>query len=334
MRASLSILLFGGVLATPGLMHADVLPSPLVTRRLIVPSLTNPAIGACGDDECPDRGHRVYLFHGLVADHPSVPPKLLVILGAHCTDAGPHCGAVFEADYEPLARVALLQGFRVIELDYPNRRPPSRLCGDAPACHGELRGEIAFGVDTAATDKSTLSAHRQDAIVPRLLSLLRYLDAAYPGERWDRWTRFDSTDGAWQVRWADVVLAGHSGYAAFIAFRREVSRVVMFAEPADRGGSSSSHWIHGSASTPLDRFYGLVHTLDHVNGNTYEKVTDNWWGMGVPSPRMSVDGVPVPDVHQLETSLSCGTSCSPHFSIAEDAAVYALAWRHMLGPGN
>jgi hypothetical protein len=329
-----TLLLLGTLAATAG---ADSIPQPLVTRRLIKPSLTGPGIGACADDECPDREHKVYLFRGVTVDHPWVPPKLLVILGAHCRDAapeaGPYCHEVFDVDYEPLAQVALRQGFRVIELDYPNRRPPSQVCdGAAASCYEQLRQEVAFGDDTS--DQSDLGTHRQDAIAPRLLRLLRYLDALYPSEGWDRWTRFDSADGKWRVHWPDVVLAGNSGYAAFIAFKREVSRAVMFAEPADRGSASASHWTHDTPSTSPDRFYGFVHTQDDVNGNTYDRVVDNWSHMAVPFPLVSVDGVPVPDAHQLETSQACEEVCPPHFKVVQDEAKYAAVWRHLLGFGN
>jgi hypothetical protein len=284
-----------------------------VVHRTVLPSDTDPSIAQCAQwDECPDRGHEVYRFNGIAYDHWWIPPKLLVILRAHCSDAAPTCPQIYDIDYDAVARTALDQSYRaVIILDYPNLNPVGFACsGGGASCAGNLRNEIAFG--TATSSKSTVSAHPQDAIVPRLKSLLGYLQTAYPSEGWDRWMTQDAID------WGDVTLAGHSGYAAYIATRREVSRVVMFAEPAD----DDATWVGTGSSTPIDRFWGFVHLQDEITPQLYQRVIDNWTILGVLGTQ------------RLTTNSACGAGCKPHIKIVEDEAEYADEWRQLLGWGD
>lgn len=287
-----------------------------LSHRTVLPSTTDSTIATCSSwDECPDRGHEVYRYTGIAQDHWWIAPKLLVILKAHCSEAAPNCPNVYPMDYSGIVDVAVQQSYRaVIILDWPNLNSVGHACqSSGPSCAGNMRDEIAFG--TASSNKSTMSTHPQDAIVPRLRSLLAYLKATYPSEGWDKWMP------ATTINWADVTLAGHSGYAAYIATKKDVSRVAMFAEPADDNAS----WITafpGSSATDVSKFVGLVHDPDDITPNLSQRVQANWATMLVPSGQRIVSTAP------------CGTGCLPHRKIVEDSAEYADEWATMLGWGD
>jgi hypothetical protein len=298
-----------------------------VHHRVIAPSDTDPTIGQCAispvfGDECPDRGHDVYTFSGFIQVHWFVPPKLLVIIPAHCSEAGTNCGAVFDVDYAALVQKAInLSYTRVIVLDYPNENPELKACKPPqgqqpdPTCTGKMRDEISFG--NATSTHSGISTHPQDAIVPRLRALLTYLKTTYPSEGWETWMSGTA------INWADVTLAGHSGYAPFIATRKLVSRVAMFSEPSD----SDATWIDDFSSntaTPVDRYWGLINTHDQVTNGHYERVVANWAAMGI----LGGQGI------QRGVACTGSVTKSCHLDIVEDEAVYGDNWASMLGWGD
>jgi hypothetical protein len=130
-----------------------------------------------------------------------------------------------------------------------------------------------------------------------------------------------------------VVIAGHSGYATYIAGKRKVSRLVMFAEPSDHT-SVPAPWIHATHDTPTDRYFGFDHTEDTILPDLYQHVTKAWTALGMSGAPVSVDGAAPSSGHKLTTSRTCTSPCVPHLSIVEDKADYEGTWRYMMGSGN
>jgi pimeloyl-ACP methyl ester carboxylesterase len=178
-----------------------------------------------------------------------------------------------------------------------------------------------------------LEGHPQDAINKRLKALLLHLDVLDPPGKWNEFLYVDgvSPDGI-RPRYDKMVFAGHSlgaGYAAFVASRHQVRRVIMISNPADAIDSCSTkgdsctdpttkaaNWLK-SHETPADAYHGLIHRRDEGD-NHYHRARACWNAIGVLDKRQ----------HVVEDE--CKGDCSPHGAPAT-AKRYRDLWIQMLG---
>jgi len=174
----------------------------------------------------------------------SVPArrKLVVVLAGANNPPGP----------EKLVAYAASHGFHVFAVAYKNDVSPVQ---NDPGFFGNLRLEAFDGTDRTPA----VTVTRPDCVEVRTAKALAYLqkrDAA------GKWSGYLDRDG--QVRWSDVIFAGHShgaSSAAVYAKVRRVDRVISFAGPRDTNPVTAT-WLSMKSATPIDRFYGFTGTDD------------------------------------------------------------------------
>jgi hypothetical protein len=291
-------------------------PSAGVVERHVRPSETNPAITQWNAD------HYVWLVPGATES----PPQLLVLLPG--TGGEPR-------NFRLIGAVAAEQAYQVIGLMYPDDLAVLQACTDErdTACMGDMRAEILEGVDRSGQ----VDVDPDNSIDGRLASLLRYLAARYPAEKWDQFLSGDAP------RWSAIAVGGLSqggGHAAFIGGLRTVPRVIMFGAPADGFGGRPAPWLTFGA-TPASRYFGFVHKRD-----PFASVVPNWLALGMaPFGSLTVveeSAPPFNGSHMLTTDLlpATGSYDDAHPSVFSDAVtprasdgspVLAPVWRYVLG---
>jgi hypothetical protein len=298
------------VLPTPG----PPAPGPPNTVHNVAPLQTDPAISTA------------FASHIAVAPAHATVARLVVFLPG--TNGTP-------ADYFKLVDVAASAGAHAIGLMYPDTLAILQDCGDDPACYFPIRMQKFDGIPRSPIDPVAPS----DAIANRLIKLLTYLDAHFPGEGWGAFT----SGGA--PLWSSIVLAGHSqgaGEAAAIGKVVTLARVAQFSGTVDavvtaQGRLAPATWVGAPGATPASSYYGFDHTADDF----YAKIIVDWSALGQDAfgPRTLVETASPPygGSHELITSLSVGFA---HGSTATDAStpldangapLFAPAWRYVLG---
>lgn len=283
----------------------------------IAPTETDPAIDSWTDNH-------------LVAVDPGTSPrnKLFLFL----------CGSYgIPARQSLITRLAASLGYHAVNLCYPNAWTIGGLCrGSAdPDCHGDVRLQIFDGVPRTGLVEFASA----NAIENRLIKLVTYLDARFPGEGWGRYLRAQGVD------WSSVIAAGHSqggGQAAIIGKVRAVDRVVMLASPADhrRGGLGCAPWLIERGATPPERYFGFVHR----NDQGFEHIEMAWQALGMDpgQPLVSVEesAPPYSGSRRLVTDIGGVPKGRYHGCVVQDRItplradgrpVFEPVWRYLLG---
>ncbi len=159
--------------------------------------------------------------------------------------------------------------------------------GDS-GCPEKARLEILLGTESGYNPPSVDEAN---SAYRRLVALLRYLETAYPQEGWGQYLAGDVP------RWERIALGGHSqggGHAAMTAKLHSVARVLLF------DATEPSAWTRGAFTTPPERMFGFVHTLEPI----YQPIVRSWTNLRLPGPLTNVDGLAPPfgGSNQLSTS--------------------------------
>ena len=209
------------------------------------------------------------------------------------------------------------QGYRSIGLEYDDTPSVSQVCPQTPdpACSAEFREMRSYGTGRF----SQLTNPVAEAIVPRLVALLKALAAAAPDEGWGGYLDGD------QPRWDRIVLSGLSqgaGMAAYIAKTHAVRRVVLFSSPWDVNGRDKrpAPWLSTPTATPMDRWYASYHAREKT----------------VPLIRAAYGALRIPadHVHVLNQDLPPGVNPNApnpfHGNTVRDTR-YAADWRAMFG---
>lgn len=218
--------------------------------------------------------------------------------------------------YRLIVRTGAAQGYHAIGLTYPNDETVGGLCGGSsdPACSENVGREIITGSDTS----SLVAVDPANSITGRLVALLEFLDARFPGEGWGRYLDNDEPD------WDLITVAGHSQggrHAGFLAKLVLLDRAVMFSAPGESGvgGTGPVAWTGLANVTPAERQYGFTHTQDNLV--PLANATRNWAAIGLDAfgPPFDVDGEtpPFENARQLITSAApnpdpTGPSASPN----------------------
>jgi len=229
-----------------------------VVKLLIKPSETNSAIKNF------DSAH-------LVIYNPNGKQgKLLVFL--------PGTNGVAVNGPQDFFATAIKQGYRVISLQYITVPAVAQVCiGDTlsknPLCTEEFRTHRIFGNN----DFSLILDQPQDAIIPRLKSLLEYLNINDPRGNW----KFYLENGV--PIWNIIALAGQSqggGMAAFIGKQLLVNRVISFSGGWDFAAKNEiAKWYYSKSITPDYRWNATY----HISEPTASILEETYKAMKIPS---------------------------------------------------
>jgi hypothetical protein len=184
-----------------------------------------------------------------------------------------------------LANVVTAWGFHLITPCYNSYYGVSTCGTDIGGC----RLEAFEGIDhTKAIDIKPANA-----IEPRVVAALKYLQAKHPGGDWKYFLDGD------KPRWSEIIISGIShgaSSAALIGVYRNVSRVVSLSGPLD----TKQAWLSKTPLTPVDGFYGFTHTADDQHPGHLEAFA----ALKFPGAVVSVDGAmpPYSSSHRLKTS--------------------------------
>lgn len=304
-----------GVQNQPG-AGGGAAPEAAVLTYAVAPQLTDSAIDNWLEDH-------------YVAVAPSVPARDLLLLFFSGTNGQP-------SRQQQLIRHGASLGAHAINLRYPNTRSVGRLCRRSPDpdCHEKVRQEILDGRDRAEQVQITPA----NAIENRLIKLLKYLHTQNPDQGWLTYLKGETID------WSALIVAGHSqggGQAALIGKRFAVSRVILFAAPADysRILQAPAPWLGTAGATLPTQYYGFVHTQDPGAA----RIQQAWQQLGMgdtPAP-VDVDTQPSPYdcAQRLLTSASPEVPGKFHGSVVTDRTtpqqraglpLYHDVWEYLL----
>lgn len=248
--------------------------------------------------------------------------------------------------YRLIVRAGAARGYHSIGLTYPNDEAVGTICAASPRpdCPGEVRREIIAGTDTSPLVAITPA----NSITGRLVSMLIYMQATYPGEGWGQYL----VGGA--PNWAVITVAGHSqgaGHAGYMAKLHILDRVAMFSGPGDVGNvaGTPAQWITLPNATPAARQYGYTHRQDELVPLALIEFNWSQIGLGAFGAPVSVDGSAAPfgDRRQLTTNIAIPISpLSPTTAPAHGGTVvdvvtplttggeplYLPVWNYMIFP--
>jgi hypothetical protein len=240
----LASILVAGCASAPADLPVKAQRESTSSVRHISPSTTNPTITRFNDPH--------YVALDPAHDHADVPLVLFM------------AGTGGKPREMPFFPALLRAGHRVISIAYNTAEAIQQVCpsNPDPDCAAKTRQKRLYGNNTI----NVIDDEPQDAIVPRLVWLLKYLDREYPGEKWGRYL---SGDG---INWSRVIVSGQSqgaGMAAYLAQDHAVARAVLFSSPWDSYGGRGrpptlAPWLSRPSATPLSRWYAGYHGKENT----------------------------------------------------------------------
>jgi dienelactone hydrolase len=216
-----------------------------------------------------------------------------------------------DAAHKALFQAVRDSGFRLLSLSYLDGEAVSQVCVGPrlrahPNCAATFRQQRVWG-DAAS---APIADQPQDAIVPRLTRLLKYLAAQDPAGQWASYLDGD------EPRWSRIVLAGQSqggGMAAYLAKTRAVAGVMMFSGGWDRESPGElARWYRRPSATPAARW--------QVTYNVREPQS------GLLAEVYATLAIPPAQVHALDLPV---VARQPHGDGIVNPA-YAPLWQQML----
>lgn len=216
-----------------------------------------------------------------------------------------------DANHKALFQAVREAGFRLLSLSYLDAEAVSQVCKGPRlaayrACAVDFRQQRVWG----DAKSSPIADRPEDAIVPRLTHLLKYLATQDPEGQWGSYLHGD------EPLWSRIVLAGQSqggGMAAYLAKTRAVAGVMMFSGGWDRESPSAlSRWYRQPSATPASRW--------HATYNVAEPQAD------LLAAVYSALAIPPAQVHALDLPV---VAKQPHGDGIVNPA-YAPLWRQML----
>lgn len=216
---------------------------------------------------------------------------------------------------QPFIDLALAEGYRFIVLSYKDTPAISQICNRLvlitnPNCAAQVRQQRTFGDDSTAL----IDDQPQDAIVHRLVTLLRYLATTDRRGYWDNYI-----DGN-TVHWEKVVLSGQSqggGMSAYIAKKVAVRGVIDFSGGWDMNPDNRiASWYFSPSATPPERLYGTY----YVKEKFANLIASSYAAMHIP-----ID-------HQfaLDAPLRNPNAKNPGHGEGATNPVYSAIWKEML----
>ena len=219
---------------------------------------------------------------------------------------------------QQLLNIIAGQGYRVINLSYDDEPSLSEICprNPNPQCSFNFREVRTFGEGTGP-----VSNPPAEAIVPRLVALLRYLDHEHPDAGWGAYLRADG-----QPAWDRILVSGLSqgaGMAAFIAKRYPVYRVVLFSSPWDTTGRDRrpAPWLSTPSATPPDRWWAERHAREQ----TTTLIANAYKALRIPADHILIFNGGLPESSQPVRGNN------PYHPSTVFNPVYADQWRQLYG---
>ncbi|MFM2134983.1 MAG: hypothetical protein RL021_383 [Bacteroidota bacterium] len=200
--------------------------------------------------------------------------------------------------YKLIVKRAAALGYHAIGLMYPNGSEIYSWSASNPdnTQFGKCRQEIFDG--TNQTLGVTVDAN--NCIKGRLVKLLQYLSARYPGLNYQQFLNGND------VLWNKCILGGHSqggGHAFYIAKKVTVDKTIAFASiDWNTYLNRSADWVSQAGLTAVNRFYSINSTRDEVFA--YANVQTQLADMGLPGTATSIDNnsSPYGGTNKLTTS--------------------------------
>jgi predicted esterase len=175
----------------------------------------------------------------------------------------------------------LRAGMRVVSISYNTREAIQQVCPrhPDPDCAAKVRAKRLYGTNTI----DVIDDEPVDAIVPRLVWLLEYLQRVYPSEGWNRYL-----DNG-RMNWSRVIVTGQSqgaGMAAYIAQEHRVARAVLFSSPWDSYGAPPvlAPWLSRPSATPPALWFGGYHGKE----NTAALMSRTYAALRIPADHIRV----------------------------------------------
>ncbi|MCE4554517.1 BPSS1187 family protein [Roseateles cellulosilyticus] len=193
-----------------------------------------------------------------------------------------------DAAHKALFQAVRDAGFRLVGLSYLDGEAVSQVCVGPrlrahPACAAAFRQQRVWGDAPSAP----IADRPEDAIVPRLTRLLRYLAAQDPEGQWASYLDGD------EPRWSRIVLAGQSqggGMAAYLAKTRAVAGVMMFSGGWDREPNGApARWYRLPSATPPARWQATY----NVREAQADLLADVYAALAIPPMQVHALDLPV-----------------------------------------
>ncbi|MEP6673893.1 MAG: hypothetical protein ABJA78_02015 [Ferruginibacter sp.] len=170
--------------------------------------------------------------------------------------------------------LALEKGYRVIALSFISVPAVSEICiGDALSsninCAADFRRRRIYGDNNF----SLIPDEPQDAIIPRLVKLLKWLAKNDAAGNWSQYLETNSLKPAWNK----IAIAGQSqggGMAEFIAQRETVARVISFSGGWDYSNSKEkkiARWYADKSITPMKNWYA-TYNINELAAKPLEEI--------------------------------------------------------------
>jgi len=179
----------------------------------------------------------------------------------------------------PFIDTAVTLGYHAVSLMYPDSVAAQSVCADSadPDSHLNFRLEIIQGKDLSPF----IEVSRTDSIENRLVKLLLYLSAEFPGQGWEEYL-----DQQNQVVWEKLALAGQSqggGHAYVLSKIHPVARVMMFGSPKDYSHrfNRPPNGFDDQTLTPKERYFAFNHMQDRKGGCDYTEQLQIFEKMGL-----------------------------------------------------
>lgn len=279
------------------LLATPLAAAPQVTR--VVPSVADPAVKQFDEPS-------------LVIADPALPADAALAVFLTGTGGKPE-------NTTSILETVAGQGYRAITLEYDDVPAVMQVCptDPDPDCSAKFRAARAFGSDFAAMPNAPA-----EAIVPRLVAALRWLDKQQPGIGWDSYL-----DGN-TPRWDRIAIGGLSqgaGMAAYIAKKYPLRRVVLFSSPWDFTGADRhpAPWLSLPSATPMDRWQAAYNQRE----NTVPLIRAAYRALRIPADQ----------IHVFDLDLPAGMpprGPNPYHPIGIRDVRYRPQWQAMFGRGS
>ena len=225
-----------------------------------------------------------------------------------------------------LFNTALSQGYRVIALAYMTVPAISQLCvGRALEadvdCAEKFRRRRIYG-DVAFP---AIKDEPHDAIIPRFLALLTWLNKNDAAGNWSRYIDPNGTKPNWQ----QIVVMGQSqggGMAEFIAQQESIARMISFSGGWDYSNSSErkiAAWYSRKSATPMEKWFATY----NVNETAAKQLSEICTALRIPAGQIFALDKP------LLNPQAATANNNPYHGDGIRNTVYRPIWIQMLGSG-
>lgn len=228
----------------------------------------------------------------------------------------PGTGGIAAKGPEDYFNTVVEQGYRLISLSYNDEPSAAEVCNgrslvEDSNCAEKFHWRRIYG--EGPFDK--IKDQPQDAIIPRLVKLLKYLTEKDKKGNWE----YYFNNG--KLRWGDIAFSGQSqggGMAEFIAKHESVYKIISFSGGWDWSlDGRIANWYSSKNKTPPDVWFG-TYNVKETNG-------------GVLLKQYKATGIPNGHIYAFDLPVGKGTT--PHTDGIRNLA-YRPQWIEMLGRGN